>query len=78
MLEVNKPDKIDGFVRWDVESWAKALQDAEEIKGDSKKLQAATNQLKREQTEATDTIKSLKKAEKNAKKNLKKVFEKGK
>lgn len=78
MLGTSKSDKIDGFDRWDVESWARTLRDAEELKTDKKKLQAATNQLKREQEETVDTIKSLKKAERNAKKNLKKVFGKKK
>jgi len=78
MLEADKPDKIDGFSRWDVEQWARTLRDAEELQGDKKKLAAATKQLKKEQEEIVETVKSLKKAEKNAKKNLKKVFKKGK
>jgi Skp family chaperone for outer membrane proteins len=74
MLEASKPSKINGFDRWDVEQWARTLKDAEELQGDAKKLAAATKQLKKEQEENAKTIKSLKKAERNAKKNLKKVF----
>lgn len=73
-----KPEKIDGFDRWDVENWARTLRDAQEIQNDSKKLQAATNQLKRDQEETAKTIQQMKKAEKNARKNLKKVFGKEK
>lgn len=78
MLETNKSEKIDGFDKWDVEQWARTLKDAEELRSDEKKLTAATKQLKKEQEEIVDTVKSLKKAERNAKKNLKKVFGKGK
>jgi len=75
MLETSdKPKKIDGFDRWDVEQWARTLRDVSELQSDDKKLKAATNQLKRDKAEAEKALNTLEVAEKNAKKNLKKVF----
>lgn len=71
-------EKVDGYDKYEVECWARTLREAEDIKNDSKKLQAAKNQLQRDQEDAANTINTLKKAERNAKKNLKKVFGKEK
>jgi hypothetical protein len=71
-------EKVDGFDKYEVEMWARTLSEAEDIKNDSKKLQAAQNQLVREQEKAANTIQTLKKAHRNARKNLKKVFRKEK
>lgn len=53
-----KMEKVAGFDKWEVESWARTLQEAEEIKADPKKMKAVMPLLK-SKIKALKGIKSL-------------------
>lgn len=64
-----KMEKINGFDKWEVESWLRACQEAIEVKKDPKKMKAIQKLAKEQAKELKSTISSLDELRKKANSN---------